>query len=361
VFFNRKTYSSRQYHSGNRQRGVVLVVVLIIVALVTVIATQITSQLLLNERRSANVLQTDQAWQYALGAESLAAAHLFEALKNDDGRVHLDQPWAKSGFYFPVDGGALRGSIEDMSTCFNVNSVLFAKKKDDGSGQSDKDPSPATPSNPQDPNSQHPPGVQLLIKLFEQLVPSEESSPQALAAALVDWIDEDTDPFGSDGAEDYDYQGLRIPYRTGNGPLGAISELRTIKGFTPEIYQKLRPYLCALPDAEYNKVNINTLPAEKAELLAILVDNLPVESARQVLQARPKNGFKDKAAFWTATGMPSDAKESTLGKNRIDTGSIYFLLRAEAVVGRGRARVESVLKAQDDKSFRPASRAFSEE
>ena len=39
-----------------QQRGVVLIVILVIVALVTIIATQINSQLLLNERRSANIL-----------------------------------------------------------------------------------------------------------------------------------------------------------------------------------------------------------------------------------------------------------------------------------------------------------------
>jgi general secretion pathway protein K len=347
---------------AQKQRGVVLVVILIIVALVALIATQITSQLLLNERRSANVLQTDQAWQYALGAEALAATHLFDALKKDDGIVHLGQGWAKNEFYFPIDGGGLRGKIEDMSTCFNLNALLLAKKKD---GQKEEQGSagqtPDKPINPQDPASQQPPGVQLLVRLFEQLVPSEDSSPQALAAAVVDWIDEDSDPFGSDGAEDYDYQGLTIPYRTGNGPLGAISELRTIKGFTPEIYQTLRPYLCVLPDAKYTKINANTLPAERAELLAVLFDNLPAESARQLLQNRPKNGFKDLDALMTASGMPADAKLSATGKERLALGSDYFLLRAEAVVGRGRARVESLLKRQSDKSFAAASRAFAEE
>lgn len=342
---------------AHQQRGVVLVVILIIVALVTLIATQITSQLLLNERRSANVLQTDQAWQYALGAESLAASHLYEALKQDEGRVHLGQAWAKSAFFFPIDGGELHGKIEDLSTCFNLNSLLFAKKKaDEGS----KGLTPDKPT-PDDPAAKLPPGVQLLTKLFEQLVPNEESSPQALAAAVVDWLDDDSDPFGSDGAEDYDYQGLQIPYRTGNGPLGAISELRTIKGFTPEIYQKVRPYLCALPDEKYIKINYNTLPPERAELLSILFKDLPVEAARQVLENRPKNGFKDKDALMTANGMPSGAAESSLGKGRLSEDSDYFLLRAEAVVGRGRARVESVLHKQEDKRFEVASRAFSEE
>lgn len=348
-----------------QQRGVVLIVILVIVALVTIIATQINSQLLLNERRSANILQTDQAWQYVRGAEALAAANLYEALKRDDKRVHLDQAWAKTPFFFPVEGGELRGKIEDLSTCLNLNALLAAGKKDGpGGGGGDgggKGEDPNKPLNPQDPNAQTPPGVQILVRLFEQLVPNEESSPQALAAAIVDWLDEDSDPFGSDGAEDYDYQGLQIPYRTGNGPLGAISELRTIRGFTPEIYQKVRPYLCALPDSKYTKLNVNTLPVERAELLVAVTEGLTVEAARQVLQGRPKTGFKDKDAFWTSNGMPAEAKENPKAKGRIDTGSDYFLLRAQAVVGRGRARVESVLKQQQDNSFTPVSRAFAEE
>ena len=346
-----------------RQRGVVVVVVLIIVAMVALIATQIGSQLLLNERRSVNLFNTDQAWQYALGAEALASANLYEALKRDDGRVHLDQAWAKAPLYFPIEGGALRGKLEDLSTCFNLNSLLHTPKKsggEGGGGGGGVGQTPDKPLNPQDPTKQ-PPGLQLLVRLFEQVVPSEDSSPQALATAVYDWLDEDSDPHGSEGAEDYDYQGLQIPYRTGNGPLGAISELRTIKGFTPEIYQKVRPYLCALPDARYIKINVNTLPPEKAELLVMLIENLDVETARQVLQNRPKNGYKDKDAFWNSNGMPAEAKELVAGKGRLDTGSDYFLLRAEAVVGRGRARVESVLKAQQDKRFAPASRSFAEE
>ncbi len=338
-----------------QQRGVVLVVVLIIVALVALIATQINTQLLLNERRTANILHTDQAWQYALGAESLAASHLNNALKDDNERVHLGQAWAKSEFYFPVDGGAMRGKITDLSTCFNVNALLAKKKKAAGTGAAPNEPVKAANEQTLTGNSQ------LLLRLFEQLVPNESVSPQALVSTLLDWLDDDSDPINTDGAEDYDYQGLKIPYRTGNGPIGAISELRTVRGFSPDIYRKLRPYLCALPDSQYLRININTLPPERAELLAAMFDNLPVETARSLLQARPKNGFKDIDAFLNASGMPAEAKPSALGKAVVEDNTDYFLLSAEVIVGRGRARVESVLKAESDKRFRPVSRAFSEE
>lgn len=339
----------------SRQRGVVLIVVLIVVALVALIATQISSRLLLSERRSTNLQHSDQAWQYVLGAESLAASHLKEALKEDKDKVHLGQAWAKGKFVFPIEGGQLSGEIIDMSTCFNVNSLLFKKRDQQGN-----------PSDPQggkagDTPNAMPAGAQLLSKIFEQTLEDVEVTPEALSSTLIDWIDEDNEPFGNDGAEDYQYTALQLPYRVGNGPLGAISELRTIKGFDAEVYRAVRPFLCALPDVEYGRINMNTLPPERAVILAAMVDNLSVESARQVLESRPKNGFDSEADFWTAPGMPTDAKANKLGEDRISFTTAYFLVKAEAVVGRGRARVESLLKAEENQSFKVVSRSFAEE
>lgn len=340
---------------ANHQQGVVLIVVLLIVALVTLIATQISSRLLLNERRSTNLQHSDQAWQYVLGAESLAAGHLKKALEKDKDRVHLGQAWAKGKFAFPIEGGQLTGEIIDMSTCFNVNSLLF-KEKNNGN------PNPNNPNkNPSTPDDNKTNGMKLLAKLYDAVLTDSDVTSEALVASLVDWMDEDSEVSGADGAEDYEYTALKLPYRTGNGPLGAISELRTIKGYSADIYEQLRPYLCALPDVEYSKINVNTLPPERAELLAILYDNLPVESARQVLSARPKDGFKDMAAVQTAPGMPTDARDDGIGKGRTDISTQYFLVKAEAVVGRGKARIESLLKAEDDNKFKVISRSFAEE
>jgi general secretion pathway protein K len=335
----------------HKQRGVVLIVVLLIVALVTIIATQISGRLLLNERRSANLQHSDQAWQYVLGAESLAAGHLKKALEQDKDRVHLGQAWAKGKFAFPIEGGQLTGEIIDMSTCFNLNSLLY-KDKGASAGETAKQQTGEVKKSA---------GVQLLEKLFDNVLTDVPVTGEALAAALVDWIDEDSEVSGGDGAEDYEYTGLALPYRTGNGPLGAVSELRTIKGFDAEVYQQLRPFVCALPDVEYNRINVNTLPVERAALLTMLVENLSVEAAEQVLASRPKDGFASESDFWIAPGMPAEAKPSAAGKGKVSFSTRYFLVQAEAVVGRGRARVESLLKAEDEQKFVVVSRAFSEE
>lgn len=339
------------------QQGVALITVLVIVALIAIIAAQITASMLLQERRSANLLQTDQAYQYALGAESLAAAKLQDALKGDSEKIHAGQLWNQQ-FTFPIEdgGGVLQARLSDLSACFNVNALLYTIKK---SGGNKTEEQAGDNNNPTEKNMTT--GERLYLHLLEQVVPDAEAGPATLVATLRDWVDEDSDTSGSDGAEDYEYMGYEIPYRTGNGALGALSELRTIKGYDAKVYQKLKPYLCALPDQEYLHINVNTVTPEHAELVSIMVENLPVETAKSMLQNRPKDGWT-KETFWaTSSGLPTDAKEWEWAQGGVVFTTSYFKVQAEAIVGRGRARVESTLKANDDKTWSVQSRAFAED
>lgn len=56
----------------------------------------------------------------------------------------------------------------------------------------------------------------------------------ALAAAVVDWRDADSNP-GENGAEDDIYARLNPPYRCKNAPFESIEELRLVYGFTYDI------------------------------------------------------------------------------------------------------------------------------
>ncbi len=76
-----------------------------------------------------------------------------------------------------------------------------------------------------------------------------------MLAALIDWLDEDDDitalqmPDGTlgEGAESDYYRMLEEPYEIRNGPLETLGELRLVKGFDAEIYEKLAPYLTVYP------------------------------------------------------------------------------------------------------------------
>ncbi|MGO8609408.1 hypothetical protein ACC848_41335, partial [Rhizobium johnstonii] len=81
------------------------------------------------------------------------------------------------------------------------------------------------------------------------------------------------------GAEDSAYTGAATSYRTSGTLMTDISELRAVSGVTPEIYTKLRPWLCTLPVAKPSVINVNTLLPEQAPLFAMLLpDTLGVDA-----------------------------------------------------------------------------------
>ena len=64
---------------------------------------------------------------------------------------------------------------------------------------------------------------------------------------IVDWIDKDTTPMFPDGAEDSVYMEMNPPYRTPNLPITSTSELMALPGFTRADFDRLAPYIVALP------------------------------------------------------------------------------------------------------------------
>ena len=74
---------------------------------------------------------------------------------------------------------------------------------------------------------------------------------------LADWLDPDTQPT-PDGAEDNVYTSQTPPYRAANGPITSVSELLALPDFGVERYQKLKPYVTALPIG--TKINLCTAP-----------------------------------------------------------------------------------------------------
>lgn len=68
-----------------------------------------------------------------------------------------------------------------------------------------------------------------------------------VAAAIVDWRDEDSD-ITPGGAEDSYYQGLPLPYRCKNAGFGSLEELLMVRHVTPELYAAIRPYVTIYGD-----------------------------------------------------------------------------------------------------------------
>ncbi len=360
-----------------RQKGVLLVIVLLVVALVSILATQTFARVSLDQRRSANIQHSTQAYYFALGAEELAMQILQQTMdgadqldqagdankpssnslvlggkgeKEGEGKgkssgpetIHLGQPWASKGMVFPIDGGRLAGSITDMSACFNVNSLIDKPITAGGTINLTTDPNAPLILQP------------VLEELFRLVLEDSDATPQALAAALRDWLDQDQDPNGSDGAEDSVYQSRSPSYFAGNTLIGSIEELRTIEGFTPVLVEKIAPYLCALPDSKMKSLNVNTIKEEHADLVAMLFETTDQDKARDIISSRPENGYDQEGLNKAMEGL----KVRKEAEGMLLVTSDRFLINAEAIVGRGHSRLQSLVRQGKEGDLEVVTRRF---
>lgn len=288
---------------NHSQRGVALITALLVVALATVAAVAMAARQQLDVRRTANLLDGDQAYAYALGVESWARV----VLTRDEAQVdRLDEDWAKRLSPIAVQGGQVDGFISDLQGRFNLNNLIAQ----DGQQISEAD-----------------------LRYFQRLLRVLEIDDQ-LAIAMLDWIDADFETRFPAGAEDDYYLSLQPPYRAANRRFQNISELRLVKGVTPEIWSRLAPYISALP--ERTVLNVNTA---QAPLLAALSEELSLRDGEQLVTARGEGGYDALGDF---LGQELFAGRE-IEEGMLDIKSSYFLLRGEIDVGTARSQLFSVL------------------
>jgi len=305
-----------------------------VVALVSIIATDITGNLQREIRRSGNLFDYQQAKYYALGAEKFAIATLQQNIKDNPDRDDLDQGWATQGLYFPVEGGDLTGVITDVNRCFNLNSLVMYDAEKGYIANNEAMP-------------QH---------VYRRLLTSL-ALPEGLTGSLLDWLDSDEKVSGMDGAEDLEYQLLSPAYRAANNLIVDVSELRLIQGYTHDVVQRLYPYVCALPEAGYLKININTIEKEKPELLTMLIDKLSIDKATIILAERAQSGYHDMASFWQLDALAGIDVDSKI-KSVLQLESDYYMLQAKARIGRGHDGLTSLFKQVGKKKVQIIWRRF---
>jgi general secretion pathway protein K len=259
------------------ERGAALLTVLMLVSFMAVLSASALERLRISTRLAANAGAIDQARAYAIAAEGIALGRITTLVEADPART--PSGWENRETNLPLPGGAAVAVVRDGGNCFNLNSVATGQV-----GQ---------------PLLTRPQGVAQFVALM-QLLGIGQADALKVAASLADWIDSDTAPQPG-GAEDSAYAGGETPYRTANTLIADPSELRAVAGVTPEIYETLRPWVCALPVTDLSPINLNTLSPEQAPLLAMLLPNkLTSQSARALLSRRPPGGFESAYAFWRA-------------------------------------------------------------
>lgn len=233
-----------------RQRGVALLTILLVAALASVMLVQLLSRHHLSVAYTRQALHSQQALSYALGAESWVR-HLLHRDRLQDDRSppvdSLEDAWTEPEVPFEVAGGGIEIRVRDLEGLFNLNSI-------------DGDPA--------------------ALERFRRLLSALELEA-TLADVLLDWIDVDEEVSGL-GAEDGVYLLEDPPYRTANTAVASVSELRLLANMDAEQYDRLAPFVTALPAAA-GLININTAPAPVMAALAPGMD--PVQAGSY---ARPQ-------------------------------------------------------------------------
>ncbi|WP_232767800.1 MULTISPECIES: type II secretion system minor pseudopilin GspK [unclassified Stenotrophomonas] len=253
------------------QSGMALLAILLLSVVMGVLVVALLDDIRFGVQRTANAQAMAQSQRFALGAETMARKRVGQLARPG---VRVDS-WSGKPLVFPIENGLIQARLRDGSTCFNLNSVVQGPL---GQGQ------------------RRELGVRQYVALLDALeFPAAQA--QALADALADWVDVDgvRAPLG---AEDASYAARRGAYRTAGTLLAEVSELRAVHGYTAQVYRRVRPYVCALPEPALSPVNVNALQVGDAPVLVMLTAGaLTVERARQVIATRPAAGWDSTSFF----------------------------------------------------------------
>jgi len=107
---------------------------------------------------------------------------------------------------------------------------------------------------------------EVVVRLFTEAASLSKDDAQGLVDSIRDWEDEDDDTF-TYGAERRYYKDLSPGYLPRNGKVTTLAEIQWVKGFKPEIYQRIRPYVTLEGSGQ---VNLNTASRIVLEALGFL-------------------------------------------------------------------------------------------
>ena len=326
------------------QRGVALLIAILLVAFGTIIAASMAYNNAMTARRAAATFEFDQALLVAQGAEGLAAYGLQQTAKENSQSIYVGQPWSQPLPPTEVAPGVmLEASLQDLQGRFNINDLV----------QTDGD----TPNTP-------------AIAAFQRLLTRVGLDPK-WADYLVDWIDKNTDPMFPDGAEDSVYMEINPPYRTPNLPVTSTSAMLALPGFTRADFDRLAPYIVALPIG----VPINTCTASGVVLDALTGTVQFSADPQQFEKQREEAGtcWPTQTDVMTAAGnvqggagglqggsgnlQGSNAPQQSISSLLAQTSS-WFRLTSYVTLGTAEFSVYTLLYQDQTHMVRPVLRSF---
>ncbi|ARN74844.1 type II secretion system minor pseudopilin GspK [Oceanicoccus sagamiensis] len=340
--------SSVSHHLENqplaKQQGAALILALVVLVMVTLLATTLKSDFLVTLKRVENQLLGKQAFAYMSGAEGIAREVLQTDLSTGPNKDHRSEGWLFNTIEYPTEWGAIAGTVCDLQGRFNLNSLLGNPVK----------------------GARFSPGQEIFIRLLQSLeldAPIDQSQAESITSAVSDWIDPDSDSRPEGGAENGYYADLDVPYKAANRPFHSVSELRWIKGITPELYRALQPYVVALDSGAQLNVNTVDLVVMRAINATGVRQPLSVSEAESLIEQRDGDITAELSQQNTGYDSVDDFKArhtvSPLDSSDLTVKSNYFLLKIDTIFLDREFTLYSVLHRSDSGVIKTIARGQS--
>ncbi len=261
----------------------------------------------------------DRTKAYYLARGGIEAARMI-LLEDSNDFDHPSEFWGDDLVNIPAGDGDVSIRINDMSGRFNINFVA-------------------------DTRGNRLPGYHRFKVLCEELLGLDSVQSGELADSLVYWMNADKTVTTPD---DLYYAGLEPPYSRRGGRLVSLDELQMIRGFTPQYYQRLKPYLRVVGR---EPLNVNSAAAvvlyswqfSAAEgNVAILLDRQDLDAIVEYRRQSPYRELKD---VGLAEGVGERWSGAWLNGSVVVTGEIYRL-ESRGRVNQGSRLATAVLRKQ---------------
>ena len=289
--------------------GFALILTLVVTALMVAVVVEMIHQVYVDTAHSRGFRDGQQASILAeSGVEGVVK--LMSTFLSASQTTSLTDAWAKP-IKLDDDAGSLAVTITEESGKINVNDLVDQKGGYNVVTQN------------------------ALLRLGKVLTPQ---LPETIWPAVADWIS----PVGithPGGAGASYYGALNPPYQIRNAPFMTLTELSLVKGVTPEMVGKLRPFLRTFPEVVPtmpSTVNINTAPKEVLEALDSSIDE---RTAERILEQRSLKAFTDMGDF----NARVPGTDQNLG-GRISFKGNVFRITSVATVKDSSRTVEAVVR-----------------
>ena len=155
----------------------------------------------------------------------------------------------------------------------------------------------------------------------------------------MDWIDDDFEIRYPDGMEE-NYE----TYRVANREMADISELMLVHNVTPEMYQKLEPYITALPAT--TTINVNTMSE-------VVYESLGEEAgdASKFIEERESDPFSSIEDFIERLQIPIEIEG-------LSVSTSFFRARGQVVQGEQVYFLSSLIYRNDNGSTSVLNRSL---